>query len=133
MNKQIIKLSVLFLVFISFIGILYAIHPLIIPASYTAVEYGLSSSPPQIPFGNIMLGETAYATITLINDGTKDFDSLTMSHTLTLLDLWWMILIIVVLVVILIILLVRRRKKAQEWPGSEDVAYVEPPPEEPPV
>lgn len=57
--------------------------------------------------------------------------SVTMSHSLTLLDLWWMILIIVILVVVLIILLVRRRKKAQEWPGADDVAYVEPPPEEP--
>jgi hypothetical protein len=75
---------------------------------------------------------TVTRTVTLDPKQTRELN-ITMSHTLTLLDLWWMILIIVVLVVILIILLVRRRKKAQEWPGSEDVAYVEPPPEEPPV
>ena len=58
--------------------------------------------------------------------------NVTLTHTLTLLDLWWMILLIVILVVILFMLLWWRKRRAQTWPGAADVAYVEPPPEPPP-
>ncbi|MCK4455179.1 MAG: Ig-like domain-containing protein [Thermoplasmata archaeon] len=58
--------------------------------------------------------------------------NVTLTHTLTLFDLWWMILLIVILVVILFMLLWWRKRRAQTWPGAQDVTYVEPPPEPPP-
>ncbi len=58
--------------------------------------------------------------------------NVTLTHTLTLFDLWWMILLIVILVVILVMLLWWRKRRAKTWPGAQDVTYVEPPPEPPP-
>ncbi len=55
--------------------------------------------------------------------------NVTLTHTLTLFDLWWMILLIVILVVVLVMLLWWRKRRAQTWPGAAEIAYVEPPPE----
>jgi len=83
MNKKILKLSVAFAIFLMCIGGIYAAYYyLTIPSSYTAVEYKLSSTPPEIPFGEIVVGESSQASVTLTNVGTKNFESLTMNHTL---------------------------------------------------
>jgi len=74
---------------------------------------------------------SATRTVDLEPDASTQLN-VTLSHTLTLFDLWWMILLIVILVVILFMLLWWRRRRAQTWPGAAEIAYVEPPPEPPP-
>lgn len=73
----------------------------------------------------------ATRTVDLEPDSTRQLN-VTLTHTLTLFDLWWMILLIVILVVILVMLLWWRKRRAQTWPGAAEIAYVEPPPEPPP-
>ena len=73
----------------------------------------------------------ATRTVDLEPDSTRQLN-VTLTHTLTLFDLWWMILLIVILVVILVMLLWWRKRRAQTWPGAADITYVEPPPEPPP-
>lgn len=73
----------------------------------------------------------ATRTVDLEPDSTRQLN-VTLTHTLTLFDLWWMILLIVILVVILFMLLWWRKRRAQTWPGAAEIAYVEAPPEAPP-
>lgn len=87
-----------------------------------------------IPAGSYTIGFSkeglngATRTVDLEPDTTRQLN-VTLTHTLTLFDLWWMILLIVILVVILVMLLWWRKRRAQTWPGAAEIAYVEPPPE----